>query len=134
MSSDTLSKGDKIEARCTKCRKNSQHLILSLSGDQPKQVQCQVCDRQHNFRPPTKTRKVSLKAAAEKRSVENKKWEKVNSNTEATNAKTYSMDIGYKVDTLINHSSFGIGVVQRIVGERKMEVLFENGVKLLRCK
>ena len=134
MQSETLSQGDKIEARCTKCRKNSPHLIVSLSDGQPEQVQCQVCDRQHKFRPPTKVRSVSLKLASEKRAAENEKWEQVNLDSKTTNAKAYSMDMGYKVDTLINHPSFGVGVVQRLAGVRKMEVLFEKGTKILRCK
>ena len=134
MNSDTLSVGDKIEARCTKCRKNSPHLVVSLADGHPEQVQCRTCDRQHKFRPPTKVRKVSMKSVAEKRAAEHEKWEKAGSDAKAAKARAYSMNEDYKIDTLIDHPTFGIGVVQRVLGARKMEILFAEGVKLMRCK
>ena len=49
-------------------------------------------------------------------------------------AKDYDMDKEYRVGTVIRHQSFGPGLVQRIAGNRKMEVLFESGKKTMRCK
>jgi hypothetical protein len=49
-------------------------------------------------------------------------------------ASAYSMDSAYKVGTLINHPQFGLGLNQRVVGLRKIEVLFETGKKIMRCK
>jgi hypothetical protein len=34
----------------------------------------------------------------------------------------------------MNHPVFGLGVVQRVVGTRKIEVLFEDGKKTMRCR
>jgi hypothetical protein len=48
-------------------------------------------------------------------------------------ARDYSMTGAYKVKSLINHPVFGLGLVQRVVGERKVEVLFEEGKKTMRC-
>jgi hypothetical protein len=49
-------------------------------------------------------------------------------------AVDYSMAEAYKVNTLISHPQFGIGVVQRVVGPQKIEVLFEDGRKTMRCQ
>jgi hypothetical protein len=49
-------------------------------------------------------------------------------------AVAFSMVTAYKVGTLINHSAFGLGLMQRVVGLRKVEVLFETGKKIMRCK
>jgi hypothetical protein len=39
----------------------------------------------------------------------------------------------YKVKDLVEHPLFGLGVVQRVVAN-KVEILFEQGRKLLRCQ
>jgi hypothetical protein len=44
------------------------------------------------------------------------------------------MDGNYRTKALVNHSHFGLGVVTSLAGSRKMEVLFEEGKKLLRCQ
>ena len=134
MHSDTLSPGDKIEARCTKCRKNSKHLVVSLQDGNPEQVQCRVCDRQHKYRPPTKVRKVSMKSVVEQKIADQKKWKKISAAAEVNKAKPYSMTESYKSDTLIDHPTFGVGIVQRVIGSQKMEILFAEGIKTMRCK
>ena len=49
-------------------------------------------------------------------------------------ASAYSMESTYKVGALIKHPQFGLGLNQRVVGLRKIEVLFETGKKIMRCK
>ena len=49
-------------------------------------------------------------------------------------ARDYDMDKEYRVGTVIRHQSFGPGLVQRIAGSRKMDVLFETGKRTMRCK
>jgi len=44
------------------------------------------------------------------------------------------MESAYKVGTLIKHPKFGLGINQGAVGLRKIEVLFETGKKIMRCK
>ena len=44
------------------------------------------------------------------------------------------MTAAYKVKALINHSVFGLGIVQRVLGSQKVAVLFEDGQKTMRCK
>jgi hypothetical protein len=46
----------------------------------------------------------------------------------------YSMTAAYKVKSLVNHSVFGLGLVQRLSGLQKMVVLFADGEKVMRCK
>ena len=134
MPSEPLSIGIKIEARCTKCRKNCEHVLISLSDGKPDLVQCRICDRQHKFRPPTKAKKVNSVSLTEKKAAENKKWKQLSSEVKPAKARAYSMNEGYKNNTLVDHPTFGIGIVQRVTGTQKMEILFEDGLKILRCK
>ena len=71
---------------------------------------------------------------AEKKAADNKKWEQLSSEAKSVKTRTYSMNEDYRANTLINHPTFGIGIVQRVIGSRKMEILFEAGLKTLRCK
>ena len=49
-------------------------------------------------------------------------------------ARDYDMDKEYRVGSVIRHQRFGPGLVKLIAGKRKMEVLFETGKKIMRCK
>ena len=46
----------------------------------------------------------------------------------------YSMNSAYTPQTLIEHSAFGKGEVINVTPPDKMNVLFQGGVKVLRCK
>ena len=48
-------------------------------------------------------------------------------------AKPYAMCNAYEPDDLISHPSFGQGIVRFVERPNKMEVLFQDGVRLLRC-
>lgn len=128
------SAGDRIEARCTKCRKNTDHIIITLAEENPAEVQCNSCSRQHKYRPPTVTKKTAGRRATNLKDAERKEWETLRPNMNSDAATDYSMTGAYKVKSLINHPVFGLGLVQRVVGAQKVEVLFEDGKKTMRCK
>jgi len=134
MQSTTLSAGDPIEARCTKCRKNTDHIIVTMADEGPVKVQCNTCSRQHKYRPPTAAKKPAVRQAIQHKDAERKEWELLRPNMNSAAATDYSMTGAYKIKALINHPVFGLGLVQRVVGSQKVEVLFEDGKKTMRCK
>lgn len=134
MESSTGSPGDKIEARCTKCRKNTKHVIILVVEGEPDKVECNVCSRQHPFRPPTVTINPAVRQASLDKAAECEEWQRLQPGMNSVKAKDYSMTGAYKVKALIRHPAFGLGVVQRLVGAQKMEILFEDGKKTMRCK
>ncbi|HEY5672515.1 MAG TPA: hypothetical protein VIR78_02300 [Malonomonas sp.] len=134
MQSSKLSVGDAIEARCTKCRQNNEHVIVTFDDDGPVKVQCNICSRQHKFRSPSVAKKAAVRPATRAKSTDCKEWELRRPNMDSAKALDYSMTAAYKVNALISHPSFGLGLVQRVVGAQKIEILFENGLKTMRCK
>jgi hypothetical protein len=40
----------------------------------------------------------------------------------------------FQVKNLIKHPTFGIGIVKAVIVPNKMQVLFQDGIKLLRCQ
>lgn len=134
MQDATLSVGDSIEGRCTKCRKNTAHIIVTLVEENPGKVQCTVCNREHKYRPPTAARKPAARRTVDPKEAERQEWQALQPTMNPAKATDYSMDATYKVNALINHPVFGLGVVQRVVGPQKIEVLFEDGRKMMRCQ
>lgn len=126
--------GEPIEGRCTKCRKNTGHIIVTLAEESPALVRCTACDRQHQYRPPTKAKKTTRRPAVDPREAERQEWQSLRPGMDDTRATVYSMAAPYKVRSLVSHPVFGLGLVQRVIGSRKMEVLFEDGRKTMRCK
>lgn len=133
-----LSVSDPIEARCTKCRDITNHIIVAMVEEKPARVKCNTCGGEHNYRKPRATvaagtRKPSTRAKADPRDAERKEWETLRPDMDSSRAVAYSMDVQVKVNNLINHPTFGLGLVQLVVGDRKVEVLFEDGKKVMRC-
>ncbi|RQW87994.1 MAG: hypothetical protein EHM79_06635 [Geobacter sp.] len=141
-----LSAGNIIEASCTRCRATLNHTIVAMVGEKVVRVECNTCHGVHNYRGPVeKKEKTSSQAAPKKPSVprqpkkdpgisEMEEWEALKPTFDLTQATPYDMDRKYRANELINHSTFGLGIVKTNIPPKKMEVLFELGKKLLRCQ
>jgi len=125
--------GDIIDARCTKCKKITNHVIVAMVDIKPVEVKCNTCKGAHRYRKP-----VSILNAAKRASdsllAMKEEWAVFRAAMDNENVKDYAMDKEYRVKAVIKHPVFGLGLVQRVVGDRKMEVLFEDGKKMMRCK
>ncbi|HKL25443.1 MAG TPA: hypothetical protein VJ910_04395 [Desulfuromonadales bacterium] len=129
-----LSAGDPIEARCTKCRSNTNHIVIAMVEEAPAKVKCNTCEREHKYRPPSAAKKKTVSRTVDPKVTDQEEWRRLQPEMDSAKAKNYSMDGDYRLKTLIRHPKFGLGLVQRVVGERKVEVLFEDGRKTMRCK
>ena len=134
MPNSTLSIGDQIEARCKKCRKSTSHSIVTMNEAEPPGVRCNTCDDEHDYRVPATVRKTPTRRTVDPKIAECKAWEELRPSLNSAMATNYSMTTAFKVKSLMNHPVFGLGIVQRLVGPRKVEVLFEDGKKTMRCK
>ena len=133
MENPTLSAGDPIETRCTKCRKITNHIIVAMAEDVPAKVECNTCKGQHKYRRPAAKKAPATRRTVDPKNAERKEWEKLRSEIEGKQAVSYSMVNSFKVGTVVNHSVFGLGLVQGKIGPQKIEVLFEDGKKKMRC-
>lgn len=126
--------GNKIEARCPKCRKNNWHIILTVGQKKPDIVVCEKCQNQHKYRLPIPPKKATSRRVADPQEAARKEWADLRPNMNLSSATGYSMDARYRRGTLIKHPVFGLGLVERSVGPRKISVLFEDGRKIMRCQ
>lgn len=77
---------------------------------------------------------VSRKAKPDPAVAEREQWATLRPDMKVEQATAYDMDGSYRTKALVSHAHFGLGMVMGMAGSRKMEVLFEEGKKLLRCQ
>jgi hypothetical protein len=142
MPARTTSPGDIIDAYCTSCRTVMNHTVVSMVAAQPARVQCNTCGGVHNYRKGKTARPLPGRppaAPAHRPSREDpghavhQEWVSMQLGQDASAAIAYDMQASYKVGSLVKHPKFGLGLVKGQVGANKVEILFEGGVKLLRC-
>ncbi|HEY6873057.1 MAG TPA: hypothetical protein VI298_10070 [Geobacteraceae bacterium] len=141
-----LSAADTIEARCTRCRAVLNHTIVAMVGERVVRVECNTCRGVHNYRAEAepkapaagaavrKTEPAPRKAKKDPAAAEREEWESLRPTMAQERAVPYDMNGAFRARDLVEHPLFGLGVVQRVIKPNKMEVLFQVGRKLLRCK
>ena len=133
MTNTTLTAGGPVESRCTKCRKITNHIIVAIADEVPVKVQCNTCGGEHKYRPPASAKKAAAKKTAIPKVTGQKEWQEMREKIEGAHAVNYSMESSFKVNSVMKHPIFGLGLVEKNIGSRKIEVLFEDGRKKLRC-
>ena len=143
MSKKKLSAGDIIESGCTRCRTVMNHTIVAMVGEKVVRVQCNTCNGIHNYKPSTE--KTAAKNATPRKSAAPRKsrkdpaaadreeWQTLYPTMNSEQAIAYEMTGKFKLKDLVEHPVFGLGIVKSVV-PNKVEVLFQEGKKLLRCQ
>ena len=118
---------------------------LSSGGAIEKRVECSTCHGLHAYHPvkvpkePATAKGTRTKAAAARRpkadpeAVARAEWEALQPGMDPAQAIPYDMNGTYRVNALLQHSHFGLGIVQLVLPPNKIDVLFQEGKKRLRC-
>jgi hypothetical protein len=153
MTTRELSAGDIIESRCTKCREVLNHRIVAMVDGKVMRVECNTCKGVHNYHAPPvakepKAPKVPKSAAVSKprttssapriskkdpTEVEREEWASLQPTFDPEKALPYDMNGRFLAKRLLFHPLFGLGIVKTVTVPNKMQVLFKDGIKLLRC-
>ena len=46
--------GDDIDDYCSRCKRNTDHSVLAMVGEEVKKIRCRTCNHEHNYRPTRK--------------------------------------------------------------------------------
>ncbi|HWI40628.1 MAG TPA: hypothetical protein VNX25_03990, partial [Verrucomicrobiae bacterium] len=65
--------------------------------------------------------------------AESEEWHRLQETLDRSRAVRYAIDVRLRMNDVVEHPVFGLGVVKGLPGPNKAEVLFEAGKKLLRC-
>ena len=126
-----FSAGQEIDSYCTKCRADLGHLVVAVWEGAIKKVRCKVCGSEHQYRrPKSAPREAKRSMPAHKLSREDL-WQRLVAGRDMAHARQYSQDAIFGLGEFIRHGLFGPGVVARVLPGGKMEVLFQQGSKIL---
>ena len=150
--------GRDVEAWCTKCATTLEHVIIAMVGLQIVQVRCHTCSSTHKYKsnreaaavvakvrpePKPKVAKSSTPAERTKPSVTivvkpdppelraaKLLWQRRIAAHDRSHAIAYSPAWVAKAGQLLEHKSFGYGIVESVM-DGKAQLLFEAGYKIL---
>ena len=137
--------GSVIETQCTRCRALMNHTIVAMVGEKIVRVECNTCHGTHNYHPPKPVKVPASPKAGPKRETAPRKpkvdaaataaaeWAALQPDLDPAQAIPYDMNRPYRPKELLLHPLFGLGIVQALLAPNKIEVLFREGRKLLRC-
>ncbi len=133
--------GGEIDALCNKCQLNLAHTIIAMVGPKVVKVQCNTCHSLHQYKgtqPLVKAQSFAApkgkpKTAGTAREPRSKvviTWEERLQGKDIARAKKYSVKDTYVVDDVIDHPTFGLGLVSEVRVD-KVEVAFKAFDKTL---
>lgn len=121
--------GGEVDAFCTRCKLTLAHIILAIVGSKIARVRCNTCGGDHAFRSaPGRTRAPSAPRQSRKRVVIS--FEEQLAGKDVAHAARYSPRNSYQHDQVIEHPTFGLGIVTT-VREDKVDVVFKMAQKTL---
>ncbi len=134
--------GGEIEAWCTRCRQIDNHTILAIQGNTPLKVMCNICRSQHNYRSGQSTSSGAKSTSPRKASAghlttssptyqSEKAWLDHTRGKDLSNPSMYHPGQSYEPGQVIQHVKFGKGIVVLVKEGNKMEVIFEDKLRLL---
>ncbi|MBN1959837.1 MAG: hypothetical protein JW841_02720 [Deltaproteobacteria bacterium] len=141
----TFKTGGDIDAYCSKCRLELAHIIVAMISNEVKRVQCKTCQSEHAYKAKA-TAKSPTASSSRERSTKNTRkiggagvgigatryqYDELIKGHNISGAPKYRPAKTFKEGEFINHPTFGLGIVTRILSDSKIEVLFPACSKVL---
>jgi hypothetical protein len=124
--------GGDVDAYCTKCKMLLGHTILAMVGKRIARVRCNTCQGEHAYKagPPGVKAPRARAAAAPREKAEVRPFSDLLAGKDMASARRYSARETFKEGDVLQHPTFGPGLVQGARGD-KIDVVFESGEKKL---
>ncbi len=130
-----LAVGEDILAYCTYCKMDLNHVVFSKKGAAVAKVNCKTCRRTHRFvRPKSLGQKHFQDSPMKKKKTKTKKTDnhdELRRQMVDGLIRSYNISEKYSEGDYIKHGKFGLGKVERLIGARKIEVSFSDGVRIM---
>lgn len=133
--------GGEVDAFCTRCKLTLAHTILAMVGTKIARVRCNTCGGDHTYRSapgstdrPSASSSRSTSSSSAPRAEKPEKvvisFEQQLAGKDIANAPKYSPKDTYQVDQVIQHPTFGLGLVTAVRGD-KVDITFKSETKTL---
>lgn len=137
----SLEVGADIEALCGRCGDVWHVVVAKFGDDRIAKVLCKQCGRQHRYRPPPGQGKPASGRSSRRSTRKGGKAPARSRSTPASSeplvpaadrpVRAYRISETYAVGDRVEHSKFGRGVVEMLVGPGKIQVFFPGGRRVL---
>ncbi len=137
-SADTLI-GKDIEAYCGKCKNDTWHTVTTVKNGKITKVMCKTCIGYHAYKAPQGAEKVKVATTPTRRRTSTtprasrgkKDWGTLVGQIEDQQVLDYALSGEFSKSPAIRHKTFGVGVITKVLTKNKIEVLFQDGTKIL---
>ena len=123
---------------CTRCKMELNHVVVAQNTRGiVERVKCLTCGSEHKYRADRKEAPGKPITTGKKRTTNRKvdyakEFENLVEKFKGKEPVSYSMSGSFKKDDVIDHQTFGMGIVISVSYE-KMEVAFSGGPRVLAC-
>ena len=124
--------GSEVLSVCGKCKLTLAHVVIAMkkNGSIGK-CECNTCGAVHLYRDPDKPKKTrTTKTRISKEESAALAWNTALAEASAS-SKPYAMTSEFAIGDLIQHPTFGKGIVQELINHNKIKIVFESGEKIL---
>lgn len=130
-----FSVGKDVISYCNKCKLALSHTIMALKDEKTiAKVKCNTCSAEHRYKDPSaaKAKKTTGRGTKKKTTAVPiaDLWMEALNNTDAKE-EPYSIKNNYKAGDVIDHPKFGPGVVEELVDNDKVKIIFRHDIKTL---
>lgn len=132
--------GKDVEAYCGKCKADTWHIVTVVKNGKLNKVICKICNATHAYKAPESAAVAAVKAATPTRRRTTgmtrtgrgkKDWGTLVGQIEERQVVDYAINGEYSSIPAIRHKSFGVGVITKVHNRNKIEVIFQEGTKIL---
>jgi hypothetical protein len=120
-----------VVTMCNKCKIQLDHLVVSHNMEgMIEKVKCHTCGSVHKYRPEKK--KSSKKGVRAKKTDPARDFGLLTEKFKGKKPMNYSMSGSFKADDVIDHNTFGMGIVIS-TSYKQMDVVFSDRPRILVC-
>lgn len=131
----TFKTGSEILYDCPRCNLKLGHTILAMVSNQPARVRCNTCKSERNYRrkSPQRRENKTTPAVERKRSgpTDTAFYNELLKKSYDRTPKSYRATEPFAEGDVIEHISFGKGVVSKLIFPDRMEVVFPDEIRVL---
>lgn len=130
-----LGVGKEVLSYCTKCKLNLAHIIVTMNANgNIGRCECKTCGARHAFKDPSSVKAKKAKTRTKSKRSEGQTisdlWLQAVSDTNAK-SQAYSIKAKFKEGDIVDHPKFGPGVVEKIIDNDKVQIIFRHDIKTL---
>ena len=128
---EKIEAGADADAYCGKCKLVLAHVIIAMRGKRPARVECKTCNAVHAYKEEAPRRAARRTTTRDKTAVAMAEYESLMEGRDMARAVKYKISQPFDLEDVMDHKTFGFGLVMRVLSDQKIEVTFQAGNKIL---